>query len=102
MAQTREVRGVATKVWSENGWGVVTYHSTDVVKWDESTVALNSGGWKTTTTKRRMNQAARQFDLGYYVWQHNFEWFVTTKTGTYPFVGRAMAIDRKTGIAYRP
>ena len=54
----------------------VTFHSTDVVVFDANTITLNSGGWKTVTTKRRMNQTADHFGLGFRVWQKNFIWYV--------------------------
>ena len=58
----------------------VTYHWTDVVTvWDDGgghCVKLDANGWQTATTKTRMNQASKQFDLKYYVFQKNFEWFV--------------------------
>jgi hypothetical protein len=56
--------------------GSVTYVSTRIVSWDGQTVTLNSGGWQTVTTKRKMVQAATQFGLGYTVYQRNHEWFV--------------------------
>jgi hypothetical protein len=56
--------------------GGVTYVSTEIVKWDDKSVTLNSGGWRTVTTKRKMNQAARQFILGYRVEQKKGEWSV--------------------------
>jgi len=55
---------------------VVTFHSTDVVVFDANTITLNSGGWQTVTTKRRMNQTADHFGLGFRVWQKNFIWYV--------------------------
>jgi hypothetical protein len=57
--------------------GSVTYIRTKIVSWDaDRTVTLNSGGYHTVTTKRKMNQAANQFGLGYRVYQHRFEWFI--------------------------
>lgn len=55
---------------------VVTYHSTDVVKFNDQEIILNSGGWLSATTKSRMNQTANQFDLGYRVIQKDYEWFI--------------------------
>lgn len=58
----------------------VTYHNTDVVKVDEGgTVTLTTDGFRTVTTKLRMNQAAYQFNLGYRVYQKDFEWYVITE-----------------------
>ena len=57
---------------------MVTYHSTPVVKViNDRYVVLNSGGYRTNTTKRRMNQASLQYSLGYEVYQVNFQWYVS-------------------------
>ena len=56
---------------------LVTYHNTIVVKVvNDRFVILNTGGWYTTTTKRRMNQASKQYGLGYIVYQADFVWYV--------------------------
>ena len=65
-----------TAVSERDGTTAVTFHSTDVVVFDANTITLNSGGWKTVTTKRRMNQTADHFGLGFSVWQKNFAWHV--------------------------
>ena len=52
------------------------YHNTIVAKWDTNTIILNNGGYMTATTKRRMNQAAETFKLGYRVFQHKGDWYV--------------------------
>lgn len=54
----------------------MTYHKTPVVKFSDRTIVLNTGGYKTQTTKRRMNQAAHQFDLGFEVIQRKGDWLV--------------------------
>ena len=76
MGQTHTCRGRATVV-THNPLKV-RYHATTVVEQlPDGQIRLNSGGHRTYTTKTRMNQAARQFVLGFTVWQKNFEWFVT-------------------------
>ena len=83
MSQTQEVRGRATVIRQDGPWTVITYHRTDVVRFkragDKVTVKLNSNGWRTPTTKLRMNQAAHQFGLGYSVAQRHFDWYVTLR-----------------------
>lgn len=62
----------------------VTYHQTVVasrgpVPMDDRggrLVTLNTGGWSTVTTKRRMNQAAEHWGYGFRVSQNDFEWAV--------------------------
>ncbi|KKL91925.1 hypothetical protein LCGC14_1889860 [marine sediment metagenome] len=97
MAQVHEVRGRATSIRIRDGIGQVIYHNTDVVTWDARKVTLDTGGWRTVTTKTRMMQAANQFDLGYQVFQRDFGWHVKTKAGTFEFNDRTFAFDRETG-----
>jgi hypothetical protein len=64
----------------------VIYAGTMIVEKAGDTITLNSGGWETVTTKRKMNQAARQFALGYSVYQKDYRWFVMLPDGrTVPF-----------------
>lgn len=77
MATMSKVGKTATTVRKADGVLSVVYHSTEVVKAnDDGTITLNTGGWRTVTTKARMNQAANQFGLGFQVSQEDFEWFV--------------------------
>ena len=79
MAKTNRVGSHKTVIGTDDGWTFVQYHATEVVQWNESTIILNSNGWETVTTKLRMNQASNQFDLGFYVYQKDFNWFVEYK-----------------------
>lgn len=54
----------------------VTYHQTLVVDLRDGIVTLDSGGWKTATTKARMNQASNQFGLGFSVYAKDHVWYV--------------------------
>lgn len=74
-----------TVVFGDDDEMKVVYQSTVIVKWTYDTVTLNSGGWQTVTTKKKMNQASYQFNLGYQVYQKDFEWFVDYKGITLPF-----------------
>ena len=68
--------------WTTNGdSGCVTYVNTPVVEWTDKTVTLRSGGYETVTTKRKMNQAANQFGLGFSVSQRDWAWFVSVDVG---------------------
>lgn len=85
MAKNQIVRGVATTVYADTGKNgdrmQVFYHSTCVAEWDAVKIILRSGGWMTATTKLRMNQAANQFGLRFYVYQKDYEWYVTRPDG---------------------
>jgi hypothetical protein len=71
------VKGVATSI-RENAerYTVVRYHQTDVVVFNPFEIILDSGGWRTATTKKRMNQAAQEFRLGFSVFQRSGKWIV--------------------------
>lgn len=77
MAQTQKVGKTATTI-STGADGVtrVTYHSTDVVSFDEHFILLDTGGWRTYTTKIRMNQAANQFGLDFRIYQSKGDWYL--------------------------
>jgi len=70
-----------TTWFDDNGTGSVVYHKTPIVSWVDGKITLRSGGWESVTTKRKMNQASHQFDLGYSVYQKNKTWFVTMPDG---------------------
>jgi len=91
MGQTGTIGKTATRVYQENGDTCVRYHDTVVVRFNDDKIVLNTGGWKTVTTKARMNQTSNQYDLGFQVSQSNFEWYVDGK----PFNGDSFEIDRK-------
>lgn len=67
----------ATNVVTENGMTEVIYHGTKVVTFDSTWISLNTGGYRTKTTKDRMNQVSNQFGLGYKVKQVQGEWIVS-------------------------
>lgn len=85
MTQQMRLGKTATTVFKEGGWTKVVYHNTVVVKFNKNKIVLDSGMWFTNTTKTRMNQASNQFNLGFAVFQENFEWFVDYKGKTMKF-----------------
>lgn len=70
---------ISTTIKEDDGMVIVTYHKTDVVKFNENMIILDSGGWRTQTTRSRMNRMSNDFDLGYSVYQKNKKWFVKYK-----------------------
>jgi len=79
MAQNQIIGKLKTKVYEENGLTCVQYWQTIVIKFNESEIILNSGGYKTATTKMRMNQESNEFDLGLRVFDKKSVWFVDFK-----------------------
>ena len=81
--------GTRSTTFSRGGDGTlrVTYHNTDVVSVAATgAITLDSGGWRSHTTKTRMNQAAHQFGLDFSVSQKDYAWFVDYRGKRVPFV----------------
>lgn len=100
MSQTRKIGKHKTKVTRSLEFIIVRYHNTDVVSTTFDTVTLKTGGFKSVTTKRRMNQAAVQFRLGYNVYQEKYAWYVRRWLPNgdmviLPFEGSTISFPRK-------
>lgn len=84
LCSKRGVKKIAgnTTVRIENGRAIIRLHSTDIITitphegGDEYT--LSTGGWRTTTTKARINTFTP-----FGVYQRNYQWFLMDGT---PFV----------------
>jgi len=104
MAQTQIFRGVQTTVCRTDRTIDGVYRSTRVCHAERIgeyvRIELNTAGWKTNTTKLRMNQFAHQFcNSQYGVYQKAGEWFVAINGNCRPirFDGRLVSflIDAK-------
>lgn len=61
----------------------VRYHATTIIyRKSEGAYVLNSGGYRTVTTKQRLNKL---LPGGIQISQRNFEWTVHTRRGDIPF-----------------
>jgi hypothetical protein len=94
MSRFDTVGKAATKVDKDGDRIRVTYHSTTVVDVNAKTIRLNTGGYFTNTTKVRMNQASKQFSLGFRVYSMNWSWFVDYKGKTINFEGNVLELRR--------
>ena len=86
MGQMQRLGKSNTVVLRIGGKTRVILHETEVVKFDTESIWLDSGGWETVTTKARMNQASNEFNLGYGVYQKDYQWYVDFRGETYKFV----------------
>jgi len=78
------------------GCGVVVYRGTPIVSWTPDQVILNTGGWQSRTTKRKMNQASNQFGLGFGVYQVKGNWTVRQPDGQeVPYAGDTVHAMRR-------
>jgi hypothetical protein len=96
MGQMQRVGVAATIITTdETGLTIVTYHQTQVVRFNPTVIVLDTGGWFTATTKARMNQVSNQFRLGYQVYQKDFQWYVNYGGKAYTFNGNVLKLRRK-------
>jgi len=72
----------------------VTYHNTQVVRFNSKKIILHTGGHQTVTTRSRMNQSSNQYALGFRVFQKNFELFVKFKGHQRSFNGNTITLNR--------
>jgi len=80
MATMSRITGLGrnTRITRDNEETAVVLHGTSVVRVSHAgIVTLDSGGYRTFTTKARMNQAAWELRLGYRVYQDDYSWFVS-------------------------
>lgn len=87
-----------TEVDNGDGSRSVIYHQTRVVTWSSEYVILDDGGrWRSPTTKSRMNQVSRLYDLGFSVYQRGGEWFVEFHKRVVLWeLGWTVYLDRRT------
>ena len=58
--------------------GNMVYHDTMICEsLGNGKTRLNSGGWRTATTKKRMNQYAEMMGYGWRLFQREYNWFVS-------------------------
>ncbi len=86
MAQMQRVGDHKTTVKADQRMISVVYHSTEVVRVERdligNVITLRSGGYRTATTKTRINQAANAYGLGFQVFQKAGDWYVKAADGT--------------------
>ena len=72
-----------TQLIDHGAYFAVRYHWTNVVEICRNGACyLRSGGYRTLTTKRRINQ---YLPFGWHLYQENFEWYVSHGSKTYLF-----------------
>jgi hypothetical protein len=81
MSQTSRISKNNTSIEVRSEKTIVRLHNTAIVTLFPKAVELNSGGWRTATTRTRMNQVSNEWHLGYCVFQRKGEWFVSYRVG---------------------
>lgn len=70
-------QGIITVLTGDNGLKTVDYRGTSVVKEvNYNTLALNTNGWLTVTSKKVMNRYFNLRNLPLRVFQKDFVWYV--------------------------
>lgn len=76
MGQTQRISKNNTKITENDGMTCIRLHKTEVVRFNGEVIILDSGGWRTVTTKTRMNQTSNEYGLGYSVFADKGIWYV--------------------------
>ena len=63
---------------NSKGEEVIRFHRMDIIVFskDRQVATLNTGGWRTVTTKKKMNQFLQEAGFKQGIYQKDFEWFV--------------------------
>ena len=85
---------VATKEIYCDGYNRVLYHGTPVVSFNHDNIVLDTGGWETVTTKKRMNEVSHMYKLGFSVYQKNNQWYVYYMGLTFIFTSDVVSFPR--------
>jgi hypothetical protein len=95
MAQTQVFRGVETTTYRDQDGALVgVYRGTPVVKQLGNLITLNTGGWKSRTTKVRMNQFSNTYaNSRFGVVQRDYDWFVLVDGKELPFDGQTITFE---------
>lgn len=94
MAQTHRVSRNNTTIKTHNGTTSITLHHTVVVAFNDSSIMLDCGGYRTVTTRTRMNQASHQYALGYGVSFAGGDFTVRYKGHTHHVDGNSITLQR--------
>ena len=74
-----------TAITTKDGVTKVIFYSTAIVSFNAEEIVLNTDSYWTNTTKARMNEASKQFDLGFKVYQKAKKKLVDYRGDTIPF-----------------
>jgi hypothetical protein len=86
MAQQHPLIGPPGSTIVTNGRNLrIQYQGLDFVRVRYQEITLNAGGSRTQREQHRLNQAARQFDLGFRISVSGGGWVVQTDQGDYRY-----------------
>lgn len=74
-----------THVANKDGVSFVFLHGNCIAQIGDTWLRLFDGGWRTNTTKSRLNAILSEHGTGERVFQKNWQWFVSTSAGDVEF-----------------
>ena len=74
-----------TEVVNIRGNAFVYLHGNHIATVFADEIQLFDGGWRSNTTKSRLNALCDEFARGCGVFQKQFEWFISSRAGTADF-----------------
>lgn len=74
-SQIEKVKNNTYKIKTDKGYKI-RLHDTDIIEFRDDKIILNTGGYYTNTTKKRMNEF---LPSKYYVYQKDFTWYLKDK-----------------------
>jgi hypothetical protein len=86
ISASKNWRVANTEVINENGVSTVKLHGNKIAEVSDNSITLFDGGWRTVTTKSRLNAILRTFGDGDGVYQKKGTWFISTAQGDVEFV----------------
>ena len=82
----RDFRKDNTSVIHDGGDAFVYLHGNHIgTVRQNGSLEIFDGGWQSNTTKSRLNALCDEFAYGCGVFQKNWEWFISTRSGTVEF-----------------
>ena len=88
-----------TAIYTKDAITYIVYHQTDIVQFTYDLITLDHGGYRTVTTKKKMNQASHQFNLGYSVIQRKGVWYADYNGKLYNFDAAPLTFERPKTLA---
>jgi predicted membrane-bound dolichyl-phosphate-mannose-protein mannosyltransferase len=85
ITQERDWKKDNTQVINIGGVSFVYLYSNLIAMIGDTWLEIMDGGYKSATTKSRLNAILKEHGNSEYVYQKNFEWFVSTKYGDVEF-----------------
>jgi len=80
---------------NDRGQKVYKLIDTEIVKYDNTRVMLNTGGWRTMTTLRHMNDFLRDNQINIQVAQKKKSWYAIKNGKELPFKDRDVLVLSK-------